>query len=49
VQPVAARRVILDGRQGVLLVLPTDLPGRLRLLVVDSRCGTALADTVVGR
>lgn len=48
-QPIAARRVVLDGHAGVLLVLPTELPGRVRLLVVDPHCSTALADDTVGR
>jgi len=48
-QPIAARRVVLDGRAGVLLVFPTERPGRLRLLVVDPRCSAALTDDTVGR
>jgi hypothetical protein len=48
-QPVAARQVVLDGRAGILLVLPTEMPGRLRLLVVDPRCSAAIADDIVGR
>jgi hypothetical protein len=46
---VAARQVVLDGRSGVLLVLPTERPGRLRMLVVDPRCTTTLADEIAGR
>jgi hypothetical protein len=48
-QPVAARRVVLDGHAGVLLVLPTELPGRLRLLVVDPRCSSVISDDLAGR
>jgi hypothetical protein len=45
--------VLLDGRPGVLLVLPTGRAGRLRLLVVAPSCGAggpaeALADQLVG-
>jgi hypothetical protein len=46
---VAARRVVLDGKTGVVLVLPTELPGRLRVLVVDAGCTTSLSDDLVGR
>ncbi|MGI8816038.1 MAG: hypothetical protein ACR2G2_12395 [Pseudonocardia sp.] len=48
-EPLAGRQVVLDGRPGVLMVLPTDRPGRLRLLVVDPECGATLADDIVGR
>ncbi|MDQ2707413.1 MAG: hypothetical protein M3Z25_07145 [Actinomycetota bacterium] len=48
-EPLAGRQVVLDGRPGVLMVLPTDRPGRLRLLVVDPACGATLADDIVGR
>ncbi len=47
-----ARRVVLDGVPGVLLVLPTGVAARFRLLVVGEDCreGTpsTLGDTVVG-
>jgi hypothetical protein len=50
---LGGRRVLLDDRPGVLLVLPGGLPGRLRLVVVDPGCGpdggTLLAETTVGR
>lgn len=47
-EPLAGRPVVLDGRPGVLLVLPTARPGRLRLLVVDPGCANVLADTTTG-
>jgi hypothetical protein len=50
---LGARPVLLDGQPGVLLVLPTSTPGRLRALVVTPDCGAdagkALADTPTGR
>lgn len=50
---LGARPVLLDGQPGVLLVLPTPTPGRLRALVVTPDCGAdagkALADTPTGR
>jgi hypothetical protein len=52
-RPLGAREVRLDGRPGVLLVLPTTTAGRLRLLVVPPDCGPSnpavIADTTVGR
>lgn len=54
-QPLlGGRQVLLDGQPGVLLVLPTGVVGRFRLVVVVPECGTAeggpiLADAVVGR
>jgi hypothetical protein len=49
---LGGRRVVLDGRPAVLLVLATGTLGRLRLVAVDADCtaagGTLLADTVVG-
>lgn len=51
--PVGLRRVVLDGVPGVLVVLPTGVAARFRLLVVGEDCGdgrpATLADTVVGR
>jgi hypothetical protein len=52
--PLGGRQVLLDGRPGVLLVLPTGVVGRFRLVVVVPECGTSaagpvLADIVVGR
>jgi len=52
--PLGGREVLLDGRPGVLLVLPTGVVGRFRLVVVVPECGTtqtnpALADVVAGR
>jgi hypothetical protein len=47
-EPLAGRPVLLDGRPGVLLVLPTDRPGRLRVLVVGPTCADTLADTTTG-
>lgn len=50
---LGGRRVLMDGRPGVLLVSGTGILGRFRLLVVDPACGpsggTLLAETVVGR
>lgn len=52
-KPLGAREVNLDGRPGVLLVLPTATAGRLRLLVVTPDCSPSnpavLADATVGR
>jgi hypothetical protein len=51
-EPLGAREVILDGRRGVLLVLPTTRIAQFRLLVVGSDCGlgrpSRMADAVVG-
>jgi hypothetical protein len=38
-EPLGAREVTLDGRRGVLLVLPTPQIAQFRLLVVGSDCG----------
>jgi hypothetical protein len=50
---LGARQVDWAGRPGVLLVLPTGEPGRLRALVVSPDCaadrGEVLADIPVGR
>ena len=50
---LGARRVVLDGTPGVLLVLPTGTVARFRLLVVGDDCAadrpSTLSDTVVGR
>ncbi|HEX2298105.1 MAG TPA: hypothetical protein VHH34_06240 [Pseudonocardiaceae bacterium] len=52
-QPLGALEVTLDGRPGVLLVLPTGRIAQVRLLVVGPDCGpddpAHLADYVVGR
>jgi len=52
-KPLGAREVTLDGRPGVLLVLPTGEIAQFRLLVVGPGCGPGnpalLADDVVGR
>lgn len=49
---LGARRVVLDDRAGVLLVLGTGQRGRIRLVVVDPDCGplggTLLADRTIG-
>jgi hypothetical protein len=49
---LGGRRVVLDGRPGVLLVLATGTAGGLRLLTVDPACGpqggTVQAQLVVG-
>lgn len=53
VSPLGGRGVLLDGRPGVLLALPTSVPGRIRLLVVAPGCAAGhaevLADVLVGR
>ncbi|MGQ0575936.1 MAG: hypothetical protein ACT4RN_17275 [Pseudonocardia sp.] len=46
---LGARRVVLDDRSGILLVLGTATLGRFRLVVVGPGCGVLLADTTVGR
>jgi hypothetical protein len=38
---LGGRRVVLDGRPGVLLVLATGVRGGLRILTVDPACGPA--------
>jgi hypothetical protein len=38
---LGGRRVVLDGRPGVLLVLATGVRGGLRILTVDAGCGPA--------
>jgi hypothetical protein len=52
-KPLGAREVTLDGRPGVLLVLPTGTAARFRLLVVSPDCGAGnaavLADATIGR
>ncbi|MGH3972482.1 MAG: hypothetical protein ACRDS9_04040 [Pseudonocardiaceae bacterium] len=49
-QPLGAREVILDGRRGVILVLPTARADQFRLLVVGPNCTPSnparIADTV---
>jgi hypothetical protein len=49
---LGGRRVVLDGRPGVLLVLATGARGGLRILTVDPGCGpgggTLLSQVVVG-
>jgi hypothetical protein len=51
--PLAARQVSWSGRPAVLLVLPTSVPGELRILVVTPDCGPdsggPLADFPAGR
>ncbi|MGH4025042.1 MAG: hypothetical protein ACRDRV_10715 [Pseudonocardiaceae bacterium] len=52
-EPLGALEVTLDGRPGVLLVLPTGRIAQVRLLVVGPDCGpddpSHMADYVVGR
>lgn len=52
-EPLGALEVTLDGRRGVLLVLPTGRIAQVRLLVVGPDCGpdnpSHLADYLVGR
>ncbi len=49
---LGGRRVVVDGRPGVLLVLATGTRGGLRILTVDRSCGadggTLIAQLVVG-
>jgi hypothetical protein len=49
---LGGRRVVLDGRPGVLLVLATGTRGGLRILTVDPACGpaggTLIAQVAVG-
>lgn len=51
-KPLGAREVTLDGRRGVLLVLPSIRIDQFRLLVVGSDCApgrpSRMADAVVG-
>lgn len=51
--PLGALEVTLEGRRGVLLVLPTDRPEQIRLLVVGPSCTSAdpsrLADHLLTR
>jgi hypothetical protein len=53
VRLVGARQVVVDGRPGVLLVLPTGTAARFRLLAVGPDCAAGapftLSDTLVGR
>ena len=50
---LGARQVSWSGRPAVLLVLPTEVPGQLRMLVVAPDCGPdraeVLADLPIGR
>ncbi|MGH3946795.1 MAG: hypothetical protein ACRDSI_17395 [Pseudonocardiaceae bacterium] len=52
-KPLGAREVTLDGRRGVILVLPTTQVAQVRLLVVGSDCGPGnparMADVVASR
>jgi hypothetical protein len=52
-KPLGAREVTLDGRRGVILVLPTTQATQFRLLVVGPACGPGnparMADRVAGR
>lgn len=52
-KPLGAREVTLDGRRGVILVLPTTQVAQVRLLVVGSDCGPGnparMADGVAPR
>ena len=52
-RPAGARQVVLDGAPGVMLVLPTGVAARFRVLVVGPGCSAespqTLADTLVGR
>ncbi|MDD7941094.1 hypothetical protein PHK61_21990 [Actinomycetospora lutea] len=52
-RPAGARQVVVDGRPGVLLVLPTGVAARFRVLVVEPGCAAGapltVSDTLVGR
>lgn len=52
-RPIGARRVVVDGVPGVLLVLPTGVAARFRVLVVGEGCDAGapltVSDTLVGR
>lgn len=52
-EPLGAREVTLDGKPGVLLILPTGTAARFRMIVVEPDCGpgspVVMADTTVGR
>ena len=52
-RPVGARQVVVDGRAGVLFVLPTGVAARFRVLVVEPGCAAGapltLSDMLVGR
>jgi hypothetical protein len=45
---LGGRRVVLDGRPGILLVLATGTRGGLHVVTVDPGCGTLLAQATVG-
>ncbi|MGH4020333.1 MAG: hypothetical protein ACRDT0_14085, partial [Pseudonocardiaceae bacterium] len=51
--PLGSREVTLDGRRGILLVLPTGQIAQFRIVVVGPDCGpgnpSLLADDIVGR
>lgn len=53
VEPLGAREITLDGRPGVLMVLPTGQEAEFRMLVVGPDCGpgnpSLMADHLVGR
>jgi hypothetical protein len=44
--PLGSRQVLVDGRRGTLLVLPTGQAARFRLLVVGPGCTAAAPDTL---
>jgi hypothetical protein len=44
--PLGSRQVVVDGRTGTLLVLPTGQAARFRLLVVGPGCTDAVPDTL---
>lgn len=52
-RPAGARQVVVEGRPAVLLVLPTGVAARFRLLVVEPGCAPGapltVSDTLVGR
>jgi hypothetical protein len=45
-KPAGVRPVSLEGRSGVLFVLPTGRIAQFRLLVVGEKCGTGNPDTI---
>ena len=44
--PLGSRQVVVDGRPGTLLVLPTGQAARFRLLVVGPACSATAPDTL---
>lgn len=45
-KPVAGRRVTVDGRPGVMMLLSVGQPGKVQLLVVGDDCAAGRPDTI---